>query len=94
MNKRRVVMKQFELTMMCSSCKWKITDELKRNGFMNFDIDMTSSRLIFEQDVNALVIIKIVNRIGYKIEPIDEELELSDDDLAMIEDAIRNGYDF
>jgi hypothetical protein len=86
-------MKQFELTMMCTSCKWKIMDELKNKGYKNFDIDMESSRLIFEEDVNKEMVMAVVNNIGYKIEPVDSIDEMSDEELAILEDAIRNGYD-
>jgi len=63
---------QFELTMMCSSCKWKITEELKKNGFENFDIDMDSSILSFEDNVNPYTIIRIVSNIGYRIKEVEK----------------------
>ncbi len=85
-------MKRFELTMMCTACKWKITDELKKKGYQEFDIDMESSILTFLKDVNSNVVIKIVNDIGYKIEPLEENDEMTDEELAMLEDAVRNGY--
>lgn len=86
------MMKKFELTMMCTSCKWKITEELKKHGYSNFDIDMESSLLVFQEDVNQDMIIKIVNGIGYKIEALEDGEDFTDEELALIEDAIRNGY--
>jgi copper chaperone CopZ len=85
-------MKRFELTMMCTSCKWKISEELKQHGYDDFDIDMESSTLNFEHDVDASAVIRIVNNIGYKIETLPETEEYSDEELALLEDAIRNGY--
>ncbi len=86
-------MKKFELTMMCTSCKWKITEALENFGFSNFSIDMDKSVLTFEDDVNSDVIIRVVNGIGYKIEEIDVEEDLTDEEIALLEDAMRNGYD-
>lgn len=71
-------MTKFELTMMCSSCKWKISNELEKNGFKNFDIDMDTSLLTFEEDVNPYTIIRIVNGIGYKIELVEDFDEVED----------------
>jgi len=55
-----------------SSCKWKITEELKKNGFENFDIDMDSSILSFEDNVNPYTIIRIVSNIGYRIKEVEK----------------------
>jgi copper chaperone CopZ len=65
------MMKKFELTMMCSACKWKITSELESKGFQHFKIDMDSSSLTFQDNVLSAYIISIVNKIGYKIVEID-----------------------
>ncbi len=85
-------MQRFELTMMCSACKWKITNELKKRGYQDFEIDMNTSILTFNEPVNPDIIINIVNNIGYKIEAIEEKKDYTDEELALIEDAIRNGY--
>lgn len=85
-------MQKFELTMMCTSCKWKISEELKNKGYQNFDIDMTTSILTFHENVSPQIIVSIVNNIGYKIEPIDSMDDMSDEELAILEDALRNGY--
>ena len=85
-------MKRFEVTMMCTACKWKIMDELQKQGYQDFDIDMDTSVLTFSENVNSFGVVKIVNRIGYKIEPLEEIEDISDEEQALIEDAIRNGY--
>jgi len=85
-------MKKFELTMMCTSCKWKISEELQNHGFNNFEIEMDTSILTFYEEVNSYLIIKIVNGIGYKIEEKSITDDLSDEDIALLEDSIRNGY--
>ncbi|ERJ12083.1 heavy-metal-associated domain-containing protein [Haloplasma contractile] len=88
-------MKKFELTMMCVSCKWKITDELKKHGYMNFDIDMDESVLIVEEDVNASKIVKIITNFGYKIEEIDTDFpdfdNMTEEELMILEEQLRNG---
>lgn len=66
-------MKQFEVTMMCGACKWKITNELKKNGFDNFDIDLTTSLLTFKEDVNLYKVIRVVSDIGYRILEVPED---------------------
>jgi len=58
---------QFQLTMMCGACKWKITNALKEHGYQNFNIDMNNSILTFYEDVNSYEVIKVVNSIGYEI---------------------------
>ncbi|MDF2698897.1 MAG: Heavy-metal-associated domain [Haloplasmataceae bacterium] len=85
-------MRKFELTMMCSACNWKITSELERLGFKNFDIDMNTSVLTFQNDVNSEIVIKSINNIGYKIEEIALKEDFSDEEIALFEDAVRNGY--
>lgn len=85
-------MKKFELTMMCTSCKWKISQELKKKGYSNFDIDMDSSILTFQDEIESHIIIRTINNIGYKIEEIPVNEDFSEEDLALLEDAIRKGY--
>ena len=64
-------MKEFYIAMMCSNCKNKITKELNKHGYHNFEIDMGTGRLIFEEEVSNYVE-KIVSRLGYHIEAIKE----------------------
>jgi copper chaperone CopZ len=64
-------MKQFKVVMMCTACKWKISDELTKHGYKDFDIDMNSSVLSFKDDVNEQNVINVVSKIGYKIEAYD-----------------------
>ena len=85
-------MKKFRLTMMCTSCKWKIASELEGKGFKDFEIDMESSILTMHQKVNADFIIYIVNQVGYQIEELDDFEELTDEEIALFEDEMRNGY--
>lgn len=88
---------KFSLVMMCSSCKWRITDALKTKGFINFDIDMKSSTLTFQDKVNPDRVIAAVNEIGYKCEYIPEDPffdnfdNLTDEQLMLIEEALKNG---
>jgi hypothetical protein len=56
---------------MCTACKWKISDELTKHGYKDFEIDMNSNILSFHEDVNEQDVIKVVNNIGYKIEIYD-----------------------
>jgi len=83
-------LKQFELTMMCTSCKWKITEELKKQGYTNFNINMDTSILTFNDHVDAYRIMMIVSKIGYKIEMIEEKLVFTDEELLMLADEMRN----
>ncbi len=85
-------MKKFRLTMMCTSCKWKITEALEKKGFTNFDIDMETSILTFQYDVLSSYVISIVNNIGYQIEEIDVVDDLSDEEMALLENELRNNY--
>jgi len=85
-------LKKFRLTMMCSSCKWKITDALKSKGFTDFDINMDSSILTFQRNVLSSYIISIVNNIGYQIEEIDVLDDLSDEELALLENEMQNEF--
>lgn len=64
-------MMQFEITMMCGSCKWKITNELNDNGFKDFDIDLTTSILTFKENINPYKVIRIISNIGYNIKYLD-----------------------
>jgi hypothetical protein len=83
-------MKKFRLTMMCSSCKWKISDELKSKGFIDFDIDMDSSILTFQNNVLSSYVMSIVNNIGYQIEELDALDDLTDEELAILEYEMKN----
>ncbi|MDF2700695.1 MAG: hypothetical protein K0Q49_2258 [Haloplasmataceae bacterium] len=85
-------MKKFRLTMMCTSCKWKITEELEKKGFKDFNIDMETSILTFNGNVLSAYVISVVNGISYQIKEIDSSDELTDDEIALMEYEIRNGY--
>lgn len=65
-------MKQFHLTMMCYNCKTKISNALLASGYHDFDIDMGTGLLTFENDVIVKAVVKTVNKIGYRIVPIEE----------------------
>lgn len=88
---------KFSLVMMCSSCKWRITEALKAKGFINFDIDMETSTLTFKDKVNPERVIQTVNGIGYKCDYIQEDPildnfdNLTDEQIMLIEEALKNG---
>lgn len=88
---------KFSLVMICSSCKWRITDALKNRGFNNFDIDMNTSTLTFKEQVNPERVIDTVNGIGYSCELIAEDVldkrinELTDEQLELLVEALENG---
>jgi copper chaperone CopZ len=69
---------------MCATCKNRISEALIKNGFKNFDIDMRTSVLTFREQVNPDLVIKAVNSIDYKIEKIDELVDLSADEVNRI----------
>lgn len=81
-------MQQFHLTMMCSTCKIKITRALNDNGYHDFSIDMASSILTFENDVDSKNVLKVISGIGYRIIPIEE---VKYDDIFLTDDDIYNG---
>ena len=66
---------KFHITMMCGSCKWKISNELNDHGFKNFDIDLNTSILTFKDNVNPFTIMRIVSNIGYQIKQISDSEE-------------------
>jgi copper chaperone CopZ len=70
---------------MCYNCKTKIEDSLKENGYNNFAIDMGTSLLTFENDVNEKEVVKAVNKIGYRIIPIED---VSNDNTRLTEEEI------
>jgi copper chaperone CopZ len=77
-------MQQFRVTMMCATCKNRISEALVRYGFKNFDIDMGTSILTFHEIVDPDLVIGAVNSIDYKIEKVDEIEDLSSDDINQI----------
>ena len=82
-------MKEFYVAMMCSNCKVKITKELNKNGYHDFEIDMGTGKLIFAEEVNSYVE-KLITNLGYHIEPI---IELSEDvEELSIEDIYQDLY--
>lgn len=88
---------KFALVMMCTSCKWRITDALEAKGFINFDIDMKTSTLTFKHEVNPDRVIEAVNGIGYKCDyipddPIADNFDnLTDEQLLLLQEALDNG---
>lgn len=88
---------KFSLVMMCSSCKWRITDALKAKGFTNFNIDMNKSLLTFKDEVNPERVMEAVHGIGYACDYLPEDPigdrfdELTDEQLMELEEALRNG---
>lgn len=59
-------------------------------GFKNFKINMETSLLTFEDDVDSDTVIYVVNNIGYKIEKVDKKIDFTDEELLLLEDEIRN----
>lgn len=77
-------MKKFYITMMCASCKWKISEELKNHGYKGFNIDLNNNILTFNEEVNPKRIINIVSNIRYKIEEIEDDNDLLNEYLQLM----------
>lgn len=92
-------MVKFSVVMVCASCSWRVSEALKNHGFTDFSIDRETNTLTFNQKIDSNKVINVVNSIGYKIDLIEsDELaqkfeNLTEEDLLILEDALRNGYD-
>ncbi len=85
-------MTQFQLVMENIFDKYKIEEELLKKGFNKFEINMSNHILIFEENINPNIITNLIYNIGYKCDFIENKIELTDEEITLMDDAIRNGY--
>ena len=83
----------FNVNMHCSACKGNIENRLKKTkGIKDANANLVSSvvSVVYDENIiNSTKIVEICRDIGYKCEPIEDEIELLKDEKSSKKEVIK-----
>ena len=83
----------FNVNMHCAACKGNIENRLKKTkGIKDANANLVSSvvSVVYDENIiNSTKIVEICRDIGYKCEPIEDEIELLKDEKSSKKEVIK-----